>query len=541
MDIFMIISLLGGLGLFLYGMHLMANGLELAAGDRLRRWLELLTKNRFAGLAVGTGVTAIIQSSSATTVMVIGFVNAGMMSLSQAISVGMGANIGTTITGQLIAFKLTDIAPLALFIGILMMLFFKKGNVQRIGQIIGGFGILFVGMNLMSESMTPLKDWEPFVNMLSNFQNPALGILAGLVFTAIIQSSSATLGILQAMAMQGILGLDSAVYVILGMNIGTCVTALIASLGSNKTAKRTAVAHIAFNVIGTIVFSILLAILPITDWVKMLSPGDPVRQLANFHTIFNVVTTLLLIWWPGLLIKISNLVIRGQDPERSAKTLKYIVPNQRIENSAVAVGQAFHEIQRMADIAFENYKLSMQAFLNSDDSLIKTVEDNEQVVNYLEHEITDFLTKVSQEDLNPNDSKRISEMFHIVMDRERISDHAENIGEAASRRVEQKIAISQVGTEELTQMNSKVSLALDKCYAGLSQDDKKAAEEVIAIEQQVDDLEILLKENHIKRLAKQECTAKASMIFADLITNLERVADHCTNIAYFLYKGELSE
>ncbi|MEI6100365.1 MAG: Na/Pi symporter [Eubacteriales bacterium] len=310
MDFLDLAVLFGGLGLFLYGIKLMTGGLEAAAGDRLRGGLKSLTRNRFSAVAFGTGITAVIQSSGATTVILIGFVDAGLLTLEQAFFVGMGANIGTTITAQLIAFNFIRLAPLILFAGVILIFFIKKKRVQLIGQIIGGLGILLVGMSMMSQAVIPLKEWPPFLNMLSSFSNPLNGFLAGLLVTLVIQSSSATMGIMQAFALQGIVGLDAAVYVILGLNVGTCIMPILASMGSGNTARRTAVAFLFYNLVGAGVFALLLPVLPVTRWVESWSPGDVVRQIANFHTFFNIASAVLFIGFPQILIWMSGKVVR---------------------------------------------------------------------------------------------------------------------------------------------------------------------------------------------------------------------------------------
>ena len=374
MDLASILMLVGGLGLFLYGMKLMSDGLEAAAGDKLRTGLELMTKNRFAALGLGTGVTAVIQSSSATTVMVVGFVNAGLMSLTQAINVGIGANIGTTVTAQIVALKITEFAPIVLFAGVLIMLFVKKRSVRRIGEIIGGLGILLFGMELMSEAVAPLRDYQPFVDMLASFQNPWLGLLAGLAVTAVIQSSSATMGIIQAFAMQGIMGLDSAVYVILGLNIGTCVTAILASISGTKTAKRTAIALLFFNIIGAFIFMAVMQLTPLVDWVKSWTPGEPVKQMANFHTFFNVVCAFLFIGFPQVLTKIACFFVRGEDKQLEGKKLKYIDKNA--DSAPVVVGQSIAEVARMERLSGENFELAVKSFLERDEKMIDQVGEN---------------------------------------------------------------------------------------------------------------------------------------------------------------------
>lgn len=535
MTIYDIFSLLGGLAMFIYGMKLMSDGLEAAAGNKMRRWLEVLTKNRFAGVAVGAGVTIAVQSSSATTVMVIGFVNAGLMTLKQAVSICMGANIGTTVTAQILAFDFAKFAPLILFLGILMIMFIKNRSMKKVGQIVAGFGILFLGMEFMADSMSGLADWPPFVNVLASFQNPFIGILAGTLITAIMQASGATMAMLLALAGTGLVSLDNSMYVILGLNIGTCITAVLASLTANKTAKRTAVVHVFFNVIGAAIFLILMAVLPVRDFIYMLSPGDVERQLANFHMLFNIVTTLILIWFPGLLIKISYLVVRGEDKSAQPKKLQYLHPST-LDNPPVAVGLAIREVGRMAGIARDNCVVAMESFLSKDERYIDEIEKEETVVNSLNHKITDFLAKLSQSELPSGDSMVVSSLFHIVMDVERISDHAENLAEFTMYEIENRIALSEEGKEEITQLMGKVRDALDNAVNALVNGDMDAAGRVIVLEQEVDDLEQAMRNSHVHRLAKGECNPKNSMVFADLITNLERVSDHATNIAYRVLK-----
>jgi len=537
MDLLSIFSLLGGLGLFLYGMKLMEEGLESVAGDKMRRGLEVLTKNRFLGVAVGAGVTAIIQSSSATTVMVVGFVNAGLMTLTQAISVNMGANIGTTVTAQILSFKITQLAPIVLFIGVILLLFFKKRSIRRIGQFIAGLGILFVGLELMSDSMAPLREWQPFINMLSSFSNPVLGILAGALVTAIIQSSSATMGILIALAGQGLIGFESSIYVVLGLNIGTCITALLACIGSNKTAKRTAFANLSFNVIGVLIFSIILSVFPVADWIASWTPGDTQRQMANWHTMFNVLTTLILVWNPKLLIKIASLIVRGEDKKVNAMRLEYIKKDSA-ENPSLAVGQAVREVLRMGDIATQNFKTSVDAFLEKKEELVMDVEKNEKTVNFLNREITAFLSKVSQNGLAAKDSRIVADLFHIVLDLERISDHAENVSESAAQLIDSKLLITGRALEEIIAMSDMVKRALERALDALQYNKKESAAEVIEIEKVVDRMEQEYKNNHVERLANGGCSPNASIIFTDLIMNFERVADHSTNIAYYVLDGD---
>ncbi len=531
-DIFM---LLGGLGLFLYGMKLMSEGLEAAAGNKMRRWLEVLVKNRAAGVAVGAGVTIAVQSSSATTVMVIGFVNAGIMTLKQAVTVCMGANIGTTLTAQILVFDFDAIAPLILFVGIVMCLFIKKKTVQNIGQIVAGFGVLFMGMMLMSDSTASLKDWPPFIDILASFQNPLIGILAGTLITAIMQASGAVMGMLLALASTGLITLDNSMYVILGLNIGTCITAVLASLGANKTAKRTAVVHVLFNVIGALIFILLLNILPVKEWIEAMSPGNIQRQLANFHMIFNIVTTLILIWVPDLLIKVACLVVRGEDGQEAQRKLQYLTP-PATDNPAMAVGLAIREVGRMGILARTNFERARQAFLDRDTGAVKEVQEQEELVNYLNQAITDALVKLNNAELGWADAGVVASLLHIITDIERISDHAENIAEFTVYEVENRIELSPEGEKELTLMMDKVSQALGKAVSSLVNGSIADADEVIVIEAEVDKLEIALKNSHIERVAKGICNPRGSMMYADMITNLERVADHSTNIAYRVLK-----
>ena len=534
MDIWSVVQLLGGLGLFLYGMKLMAESLEKAAGSKLRRGLEVLTTNRFAGAALGCGVTTIIQSSSATTVMVVGFVNAGLMTLMQAAGVMMGANVGTTITAWIVGIKMTDFAPLFVFIGIVMM-FLNKRSIKRIGGIVLGFGVIFVGMDMMTEAMAPLKDMLWFQNLLVSFQHPLIGILVGMLVTVLIQSSSATTGILVGLALAGVITFESAVYVLLGTNMGTCITALLSSIGASKTARRAALFHLFFNVFGVVLFAVLLEVLPIVAWIKSLVP-EVQTQIALFHTIFNSVTLLILIWYPQVLIKLTGLIIRGEDEMVKKRRFQYI-GEKLLETPSIAISQTIKEVGRMAEIARENYELAIQAFLGPDESKVATILEQEQLVNYLNHEITSFLARVTAQELSVGDASIAADLFHIINDIERISDHAENFAEYATSRIDDKIAFTDDAIDEIKEMHRYVSQALTDCVLAFQNNDKMLADEVIRVEKIVDEYEGNLKNNHVTRIAKGICSARAGMIFTDLVTNLERVSDHATNIAYYVTQG----
>jgi len=546
--VFSVFKLLGGLGVFIYGMKIMSEGLQNTAGDKLRNGLERVTKNRFSGLAIGAGVTAIIQSSSATTVMVVGFVNAGVMTILQATPVLMGASIGTTITAQIAALKLTKIAPIFLFLGVMTMMLSKKRSVKRIGEAIAGFGILFMGLTIMSDAVKPLRELQAFTDFVVGFENPLLGILFGTLFTAIVQSSSATMGILIALAGEGLVTLDSSIYLIMGLNIGTCITALLASIGTTKIARRTAMVHLMFNVTGVVLFAVLVNVLPIVRWVESFTDllyssnattGEIAKsQLANFHTLFNVGTALVLIGAPKLLIKIARLIIPGEDEQRPQRKLKYISTPSIIETPTLALGQAIKEVKDMADLSLENFNLSMKAFFEKDEAAGERVLEQESIVNFYNHEVTSFLARLSVEEQVASDSLLIADLFHIVTDLERISDHAENIVEYATVRIDEDVKLTKIAEAELLEMKEKVSEALEKAIIAFEHADKESAKKVIEIEQIVDDYEIEYKENHVKRLSQGKCSPRASMLFTDLVTNLERVADHSTNIAYAVLEGE---
>lgn len=537
MDFWMIVQLLGGLGLFLYGMQLMSEGLEAMAGDKLRDGLSKLTQNRFAAVAVGTGVTAVIQSSSATSVMVVGFVNAGLMTLAAAINVCMGANIGTTVTAQIVAINITQYAPLILFAGVIMLFFSKNRNVKRTGQIVGGLGLIFFGMSQMSAAMAPLRDNPQFMDLLANFRNPWIGIAAGVLVTAVLQSSSAMMGIVQAFAMQNVLGLDTAVYLILGLNIGACITPILAALGGSKTAKRTAMGILVFNIIGAFLFLALTETLPIVEWVESWTPGEPVRQLANFHTLFNVLTTVVFLIFPKFLPKVAMLMVPGEDTKSEGRRLEYLA-SPLPDSATVVVGLAVKETQRMLGIAIQNFEDAVHAFVDKDESLADAVQQNELTVNYLNHEITDELTKQSGRELSARDTQTVTVLLHAVMNIERISDIAENMTDLARRRIERNTKIGKKAMQEIDVMAKRVNETLGAVVQIFDEHNLEMAETALSLEAEVDDLEKKAKKAHIKRLKKGECTAQSSMLFNDFVTMLERVADHGANIASMFLRGD---
>lgn len=537
MQISEVMMLLGGLGLFLYGMKLMGDGLEMAAGSRLKKIVEKLTRNKYMGALVGLIVTMVIQSSSSTTVMVVGFVNAGLMTLAQATGVIMGANIGTTVTGLLIAIKLNDLAPIAIFIGVVMIMFIKKTSYKHVGQIIAGFGILFMGMTNMGDALAPLSESQMFKDMMSTFSNPLIGVLIGLVFTAIIQSSSASVGVLMALAGQGVVPIESAVFVIFGQNIGTCVTAVLSCIGTNRTAKRTATVHLLFNIIGATLFICISLFTPFISWVKMAAPDNILMQISIVHITFNVVTTAILLPLSDYLVKLACIVIPGEDEKREAKSLKFL-DARILKTPPIAVAQVLKEVARMGDLARKNYLMAMDMLFTGNVEKMEELEDNEEVLNFLNTNITEYLVKINSLELEDNDRKLVGALFHVVSDFERIGDHGENIAEQAIQLQTTKTTFSEQALEELHQMQDKVISVLDDSCR-LFQERKMdfdLAYKINSTEDSIDDMAKTCKENHVSRLNQSLCTAQGGAIYNDLITNLERIADHSTNIAFALWQ-----
>jgi phosphate:Na+ symporter len=534
----MVISLFGGLGLFLYGMKMMGDGLQNATGEKLKGIFEKVTSNRVKGVLTGAIITAIIQSSSATTVMVVGFVNARLMNLFQAAAVIMGADIGTTITAQIVSLDIDKIVPIFIGVGALIVLFVKENKNKEIGNIILGFGILFLGMGLMKGAMAPLKDSETFKTLMITLgDNKFLGILTGLLMTAIIQSSSASIGILIALASAGAINLETAVPILLGCNIGTCVTALLSSIGTSKTAKKAAFIHLTIKIIGAVVFIPLSGVLVYV--VSVILPNyfhignDSIpSQIANAHTLFNLMNVALQLPLLNLLIKFVNRIIPGEDEYEHYGT-KYI-DDRLLETPAIAVGQTAKELVRMAKKAEENLKISMQAFNTYDEKLVKKVYENEKLINLLEDEITMFLVKLSKTELAASQTDIVTSMFHVVNDIERIGDHAENIADLSSEKIQKKLQFSKNAAEELNDIFYYTLSSLDISVDSFSNNDIHKAEEVLKIEERIDRLEKELRASHIKRLNAGTCNATVGAIFLDIISNLERIGDHSMNIADYV-------
>lgn len=529
-SLMIIIKLLGGLGLFIYGMKIMGDGLENAAGDGLKSILEKVTKNPIVAVFVGAIVTAVIQSSSATTVMVVGFVNAGLMNLAQAAGIIMGANIGTTITAQLVAFKLDDIAPLFVFVGAAIIMFAKKKQKRDIGNIILGFGILFVGMGQMSGAMKPLTELPLFKEIISTVGGQwYLGIIAGAIITAVLQSSSATTGILVALATAGAIDIRAALPIVFGCNIGTCITAMLASVGTSKTAHKAAILHLIFNLGGTILFIPVLISGILGEAVTIISPNDVSRQIANAHTVFNLVNTAVMLPLTGILIKAVNLIIPGDD-EDEKQGPKYI-DDRLLETPVIAAGQVAKETLRMANKAKKGLTLAIEAFEKNDEKLIQKVYDNEAIINSLNEAITTYLVKLSKRELSDKESKIVAATFHVINDIERIGDHAENIAELTLQKINKKLEYSNQAMEQIKRMYEKTAESLQAAIDSYAHNDVNKAKSVSEIESEVDRLQKKYRDLHVKRLYDGICNAYAGTIFLDLVSNLERISDHSMNIA----------
>ena len=535
----LILTLMGGLGLFLFGMNFMSQGLQKAAGAKLRSVLTAISKNKYIAVLFGALFTAIIQSSGATTVMVVTFVNAGLMELTQAVGIIFGANIGTTITAQLVSFNLTAVAPVILFVGVVMFLFMKKPIFKKIGEVVIGFGALFMGISMMSGAMSQLNDYPAVINTLAQLTNPVLAILVGLIITVIVQSSSVTVSILLLMAGQGLVTLPVCFYFILGCNIGSCTPAVMAAMDAKKDAKRAALIHVLFNVFGMIIISVILifAMEPFTAFIQAISGSDIKRSVANTDTIYKVFQTLIFLPVSTQFIKLVNKLVPGDDVKHEGFTLQYISMNTVFSPTA-AIVEAMQEISRMGRKAEQNLKLSMEAFFDGEQAKIDQVYGTEKYIDYLSHEITDYLVDVNQRQLPVSDSLKIGALFHVVNDIERIGDHAENIADAAVRMKEENITFSKKATKEIQDMFEKDMRLLTCALEMFENEDRSHMEEILTIEEEVDQMEIDLQNSHIRRMAKGKCSPESGLIFTDLVTGLERVADHATNIAFALTNSD---
>lgn len=530
-----VLALLGGLALFLYGMQMMSTGLEAAAGNRMKSILEKLTSNRVKGVLVGAAITAVIQSSSATTVMVVGFVNSGLMTLKQAVWVIMGANIGTTITGQLIALDIGAIAPLFAIAGVGAIMFIKSEKVHHISSIFAGLGILFMGMDMMGAAMSPLKESEAFISLMTKFDNPLLGILVGALFTAVIQSSSASVGILQALASTGMIPLSSAVFVLFGQNIGTCITAVLASIGMKVNAKRTTVIHLLFNIIGTVLFTVICLVTPYVTWIEAMTPGDPVAQIANAHTVFNIVTTLLLLPFGTHMANIAARILpdskKADDEDLRLKYIRPFESSYAIGHSAVAVSQVRDEVNRMRDMVAKNISDSFDSLVQYDEKLRKKVSEREEYIDFLNKGISEYIVSLMASEMNMSDSRKINGYYAIISNLERIGDHAVNLAEYGDDMRKWEIDFSDTVKEELNEMKAQCIAALDNLKEVTSENVERILSQAVIIEQKTDDMRDKYFKKQMQRLKKGKCKPQSGIVFSEILTDFERMGDHALNIA----------
>ena len=535
MGVELLLGLLGGLALFLYGMQMMSTNLEAAAGNKMKQILERLTSNRFLGVLVGAVITALIQSSSATTVMVVGFVNSGLMTLNQAVWVIMGANIGTTITGQLIALDIGALAPLIAFIGVAILVFVKNKKLQHIAGIVAGIGVLFIGMDMMSSAMSPLRDEPQFVELMTRFSNPLLGILVGAGFTALIQSSSASVGILQALAMSGVIDLHSAVFVLFGQNIGTCITAVLASIGTTRNAKRATAIHLLFNIIGTAIFVVISLVTPFTDFMIHMAPGNPMAQIANVHTTFNLVTTILLLPFGTMLVKAVEKLL----PDTQARVMDedhwlegLMASKHHLGVSTIAISQLREEIRDMMSMAVKNVDSSFQAVEQGPgEDGIKEIEEREEEIDLANVRLSKKISRVLVLDQTPKDIETLNKMYSVLGNIERIGDHAMNLAEYAQTIKEKELTFSEYAQSEFTVMADSCSKGMELLEQAAAGSRNFTLEKVQEIEQKIDDITLKFRQNQIDRMREGHCSVEASILYSEMLTDYERIGDHMLNIA----------
>lgn len=533
MGISEILSLCGGLALFLYGMHMMSSGLEAAVGDRMKQMLEKLTSNTIMGVVIGTVITALIQSSSATTVMLVGFVNSGIMDLSQTVGIIMGANIGATMNGVLLAVGIGDIAPAFAFIGVCLIQFTKDEKKNHIGEIIAGLGILFIGMNMMSSSMSALRNSPAFIGFLSSCSNPILAILVGTVFTALIQSSSASVGILQALAVSGVVDLHTGIYLMFGFTIGTCITAAIASIGTTANAKRTTVIHFLFNVIGTVIFVIFCQTMPVVDWIIRLTPNSPASQVANAHVIFKVVTTLILLPFSKQLVNLSMILIKDKKEDKRPTLMERakLTAGYSMGTSAIIIRNIRDEINYMYDIAKKNVELSYDAVINNSSENMKVIRENEDHLDELNASISEYISNVLSIPMSRQDSDIITGYFRIVGNIERIGDHADNFAGYSRFFISKGLTMSDAAVDEVRHMKSLTVDTMEFLEGDRREDAGTMLINVSRGEQDIDDMTDEYRNRQMDRMKEGVCTAEVSVIYSEMLTDFERIGDHLLNIA----------
>ena len=535
MGVELLLGLLGGLALFLYGMQMMSNNLEAAAGNKMKQILEKLTTNRFMGILVGAGITALIQSSSATTVMTVGFVNSGLMSLNQAVWIIMGANIGTTITGQLIALDVGALAPLIAFIGVVLVVFVKNKKLQHIGGIVAGVGVIFIGMGMMSDAMLPLRDEPEFIQLMTSFKNPLLGVMAGALFTAVIQSSAASIGILQALAVSGVIGLHSAVFVLFGQNIGTCITAVLASVGTNRNAKRTTAIHLMFNVVGTVIFVVLCMVTPFVDWMIATNPANPAAQIANVHTIFNIATTVILFPFGPILVNIAKKILPDTQVKHVVDADQWfeglMASKHHLGVSTIAISQIHEEIRDMLAIAASNVSDSFKAMEQGPgENGIQEIADREEEIDLSNVRLSKKISKVLVLDQTPQDIEALNKMYSILGNIERIGDHAMNLAEYAQTIQEKNLNFSDYAKNEFKVMDESCALGMELLRKAAAGDSDFTLEKIQAIEQKIDDITDNFRQNQIDRMREGHCNVESSILYSEMLTDYERIGDHMLNI-----------
>ncbi len=535
MGVELLLGLLGGLALFLYGMQMMSNNLEAAAGNKMKQILEKLTTNRFMGILVGAGITALIQSSSATTVMTVGFVNSGLMSLNQAVWIIMGANIGTTITGQLIALDVGALAPLIAFIGVVLVVFVKNKKLQHIGGIVAGVGVIFIGMGMMSDAMLPLRDEPEFIQLMTSFKNPLLGVMAGALFTAVIQSSAASIGILQALAVSGVIGLHSAVFVLFGQNIGTCITAVLASVGTNRNAKRTTAIHLMFNVVGTVIFVVLCMVTPFVDWMIATNPANPAAQIANVHTIFNIATTVILFPFGPMLVNIAKKILPDTQVKHVMDADQWfeglMASKHHLGVSTIAISQIHEEIRDMLAIAASNVSDSFKAMEQGPgENGIQEIADREEEIDLSNVRLSKKISKVLVLDQTPQDIEALNKMYSILGNIERIGDHAMNLAEYAQTIQEKNLNFSDYAKNEFKVMDESCALGMELLRKAAAGDSDFTLEKIQAIEQKIDDITDNFRQNQIDRMREGHCNVESSILYSEMLTDYERIGDHMLNI-----------
>lgn len=541
-----LIELIGGLGMFIAGMNMMSRGIEKVAGNKLRGILEAFTKTKFLGLIVGLFFTAVIQSSSAATVMVVSFVNSGLMKLTEACGIILGANIGTTVTAMLVAFRISAIAPIFVFCGAIMVNFMKKPMVRKSGEVVLGFGILFMGISAMSSSMGSLRDIQAVINMLARFTNPFLGVLLGLVITSVVQSSSVTVSILVVMASQGLVDLRICMFVILGCNIGACTSAVLTSLSGNKNAKRAALIHLLFNVFGTILMFVLIMAFGeyIEEIIRFFSGhgADSAtlgRNIAWSHFLFKVFQVLVLYPFMNGIIKLTYMIVPGNDVQDVGEGFHLqFISDHGLPDPSIAISLAIQEMSRMAHMAFDNLNLAVECLINNDRENSRKVEETERYIDYLDEQISNYLVNINQNALPIRDAEMISAYFHVVSDIERIGDHAQSIVEIIPQFYENDIKFSDTSAADLKDMMQLINKMLDESLDMFISGDTAHMDEILNMEDMIDQMERNLQTKHIRRLGDGKCSAQAGIFFSDVVSGLERVGDHAMNIAFSLIEAK---